>query len=227
MYFPGWGEGRPPASRDALIRFKRLVEMSHDGIHDHSTANGIAHEQAQDSRAFVCNTGCLRATDFERQRTHLDVFKKSGSVDSFMRRVTPRTREFAERLFALEAKGKTASDPKAAATFHVCERLRPHLSTVMGNGGFRALLSRALTLARADVSWLRAVEVKPDGTLEGLDVLRPQLAAEEMAAGQVAVLAELLGLLFAFIGESLTIRLLGEVWPQLPSTIQTLEGDKK
>ena len=37
------------------------------------------------------------------------------------------------------------------AVFLVCEKLRPHLAMLMGNAGFRALLSRALALAKAEV----------------------------------------------------------------------------
>ena len=85
----------------------------------------------------------------------------------------------------------------------------------MGNGGFRALLSRALALANAEVPWLRAVHVKADGTLEGLEALHAQLDPAEFLEGRVVLLAQLLGLLVAFIGPSLTLRLVGEIWPQI------------
>ena len=86
----------------------------------------------------------------------------------------------------------------------------------MGNGGFRALLSRALALANAEVPWLRAVQVKADGSLEGLEELHAQLDPDEFFEGRVVLLAQLLGLLVAFIGENLTLRLVREVWPKVP-----------
>src|SRR5688500_15824811 len=132
-----------------------------------------------------------------------------------MNRATPKMREFAERLIAHEAKGQKPSKPKRTAGFHVCETLRPHLSMMIGSAGFRALLVRALTLATVEIPWLSAIHVKTNGALEGLDELQPQLAPEEIHEGRVALLAQLLGLLVAFIGESLTVRLLREVWPQL------------
>jgi hypothetical protein len=44
------------------------------------------------------------------------------------------------------------------------EAARP-LSTLAGVEGFRSLLARALTLAKAQVPSLAAVQVKADGTL--------------------------------------------------------------
>ncbi len=101
------------------------------------------------------------------------------------------------------------------AAFDVCEKLRPHLATLMGITGFHALLSRALVLANVEVPWLRAVHVKADGSLERLGELEAQAAPEVIANGQVVLLAQLLGLLVAFIGEDMTLRLTREVWPKL------------
>jgi hypothetical protein len=124
-------------------------------------------------------------------------------------------RDFAERLIALETGGNALSETKPPAAFHVCEKLRPHLVTLMGNGGFRALLARAFALASAEVSWLRAVHVKADGSLEDLEELHVQVAPAEFFEGKVVLLAQLLGLLVAFIGENLTLRLVREIWPKV------------
>jgi hypothetical protein len=98
----------------------------------------------------------------------------------------------------------------------------------MGNGGFRALLARALALAGAEVAWLRAVHVKADGTLEGLEALHAQLKPADFLEGRVVLLAQLLGLLVAFIGPSLTSRLMGEVWPQLSAeNVDFGDGDAR
>ena len=133
-----------------------------------------------------------------------------------MSRPTPTMRDFAERLIAFETRGNKPSETKPPAAFHVCEKLRPHLATLMGNGGFRALLARALALANAEVSWLRAVQVKADGSLEGLEELHTQPDPDEIFEGRVVLLAQLLGLLVAFIGENLTWRIVREVWPRVP-----------
>jgi hypothetical protein len=124
-------------------------------------------------------------------------------------------RNLAKRLIGYEMSRDRSSEAKPWADFHVTDNLRPHLATLMGNGGFQALLSRALVLAGAEVSWLRALHVKADGTLEGLEAPRVQLDPAEFLEGRVVLLAQLLGLLVALIGPSLTSRLLGEIWPQI------------
>ena len=132
-----------------------------------------------------------------------------------MKRATPKLRDFAERLIAQEASVRKSSVTPYPAGFQACERLRPHLATLMGNTGFRALLSRALALADAEVPWLRAAQVKADGSLEGLNELTAHVAPDEIANGQVILLAQLLGLLVAFIGKNLTLSLVREAWPKV------------
>ena len=133
-----------------------------------------------------------------------------------MSRATPKTRNFAERLIAHETRKNRSSATKTPAACLVGEKLRPQLATLMGNVGFRALISRALALANAEVPWLHAVHVNADGSFEALDKLEPQVDPDEIFEGCVVLLAQLLGLLVAFIGEELTLRLVLEVWPKLP-----------
>ena len=133
-----------------------------------------------------------------------------------MSRTSPEMRNFAERLIAYETSGDKSSATKTAAAFLVSDKLRPHLTMLMGNRGFSALLSRALALANAEVPWLRAVHVKTDGALEGLEELERQVDRDEFFEGRVVLLAQLLGLLVAFIGARLTVRLVLDIWPKLP-----------
>ena len=122
-------------------------------------------------------------------------------------------RTVAMRLIVHEARGNKPSVAKAAADFSTCEKLGPHLATLVGNGGYQALLSRALALAQAEVPWLSAVHVKADGTLEGVEAHYAQLGPDKFFEGRVVLFAQLLGLLVAFIGGDLTLRLVREVWP--------------
>lgn len=131
-----------------------------------------------------------------------------------MSRATPRMRNFAERLMADETKGRKSSE-KSPAVFLVCEKLRPQLATLMGTGGYRALLSRARALAITEVPWLATVQVTADASLQGLDELVAEVDPREFAEDSVVLLAQMLGLLAAFIGEDLTLRLVREVWPKL------------
>jgi hypothetical protein len=137
-------------------------------------------------------------------------------------------RNFAERLIAYETKGDGSSETNTVAVFLVGEKLRPHLAMLMGNVGFGALLSRALVLATAEVPWLRAVHVKADGSLEGVRGPGAQVSPAEIFEGRVVLLAQLLGLMVAFIGERLTLSLVREMWPKLPlNDLDFGNGDKK
>ena len=123
-------------------------------------------------------------------------------------------RGIAERLVAYETRANKSSKRMSPGGFPVCEKLRPHLVTLVGNNGFRGLLSRSLALASAEVAWLRAVQVKADGTLAGPENIQAQGAS--IREGGVVLVAQLLGLLVAFIGENLTLRLVREVFPKVP-----------
>jgi len=70
-----------------------------------------------------------------------------------------------------------------------------------------------VALAKAQNPGLGGLQVKPDGSLDGLREISNGIAPE--ADG--AVIAEILGLLEVFIGEELTIRLVADVWPDLPA----------
>lgn len=141
-----------------------------------------------------------------------------------MSRATPQTRNFAKSLIAYETGENKFAEIKTSAACRVGEKLRPQLATLMGNVGFRALLSRALALANAEVAWLRAVHVRADGTLEGLDELEAQVHPDEIFEGCVVLLAQLLGLLVVLIGENLTLRLVRDTWPKL--ALNDLDFDK-
>ena len=102
------------------------------------------------------------------------------------------------------------------AGFPVCEKLRLHLATFLGKTGFHTLLARSLALSTAEVPWLGAVRARADDSLDGLEAPQAQLDPQEFSEGEVVVLSQLLGLLVAFIGEKLTLRLVREIWPDLP-----------
>ena len=141
-----------------------------------------------------------------------------------MSRATPQMRNFAKRLMVCETLENKSCGTKTPAGFHVCEKLRLHLATFMGKNGFHTLLSRSLALSTAEVPWLGAMRAKADDSFEGLEELHAQLNPEELFEGEIVLLAQLLGLLVAFIGEKLTVRLVREVWPKVP--LAGLDFDK-
>jgi hypothetical protein len=129
----------------------------------------------------------------------------------------PKTRALAQQLLAYEVGAAGGpSEANTPAVFCVVEKLRQPLSTLAGSSGFRSLLMRALTLAKAQAPELSTVQVKPDGSLDGWGS-----EALEAQAG-VILIAQLLELLVTFIGERLVMNLVLDSWPNL-SSINGLE----
>jgi len=122
----------------------------------------------------------------------------------------PDTLEFALNLLACEGRDEHAAD--SPVVFRVTEKLRRPLSRLAGTAGFRSLLSRALTLARVQAPSLSAVQINPDGSLDALDAMGDSREATE--AGAILV-AQLLALLVLFIGDSLVLSLVSDIWPDL------------
>ena len=129
--------------------------------------------------------------------------------------MTPsQTRDLARQLLAYEGVAGNASEPAEFAAFGVCERLRQPLISLAGVAGFRSLLSRALTLARAEAPSLNAVQVAPDGSLQGLDELRPQVDVDQAREEGIILIAQLLGLVVRVVGEAITLQLVtSEIFP--------------
>lgn len=119
-------------------------------------------------------------------------------------------RELSRRLLAAN---QTASDSHVHEAVIVSEKLRIPLTRFAGAEGFAALLRRALVLAIDEVPSLQHIKVGADGRLEGFDQLADASKAAEESEAAVAIIAHLLGLLGTFIGESLTLRLVREAWP--------------
>lgn len=125
-------------------------------------------------------------------------------------------RNFAASLINHEA-GLRSSAQGTTVAFTVPDRMRTHLTMLMGNEGHRALLMRALALAASEVRWLREIGVGIDGSLEGLDTILAPVTPDEALNGGTVLVAHLIGLLVAFIGERLTLQIVREVWPKMPT----------
>ena len=119
---------------------------------------------------------------------------------------------FARQLLAAEAASRNPADAKDSEAFRACEKLRGPLGILIGVGGFRSLLSRALALAGEDAPMLRALHIRADGSLEGLET---DLDPREAAAAEVVLMAQITGLLVTFIGSALTLQLLRDIWPKI------------
>jgi hypothetical protein len=116
------------------------------------------------------------------------------------------------QLFALDTKqfGSTSHDMQAAA--RICAKLRQPISQLAGAGGYSSLLSRAVSLAKAELPSLANVCVGHEGTLEGINDF-DQSDCDGASKAAVLLVSHFLNLLITFIGEPLTVALLEDAWP--------------
>src|ERR1019366_7668709 len=97
------------------------------------------------------------------------------------------------------------------ATVQVYEMLRRQLGAPVGVDGFQAIASRALALAKSESPRLSAVHVTANGVLRGLGEVESQADADEDGEAGVILIAQLLGLFLAFLGEATTLRLIEDL----------------
>jgi hypothetical protein len=128
---------------------------------------------------------------------------------------TPNLYKLARRLVEYQAGSGKGAASKDDGAFRVCEQLRIPLGRLVGLGGFRSLLGRALVLASAKNSSLGGLRIEMDGSLAGVGDLEAELDRGEIALAQVLLVTQLLGLLVTFIGAALTQQLLHEIWPDM------------
>ena len=122
--------------------------------------------------------------------------------------INARMRSLAQGLVANEASATDSEKSDTPPAFRVCEKLREPLVTLAGPAGYVSLLSRALVLTKRDASGLNAVQIDADGSLE----ITSGDAAPDIQSATLLV-ANLLALLFHFVGEDITLRLLQDIVP--------------
>ena len=90
------------------------------------------------------------------------------------------------------------------------EKLRRAVALFAGEEGATALFRRALAIAKEEIPALHQLSVSGDKGLQGLE----KLAVDSGGRAAASVITEhLLSLLITFVGESLTIRLVHDAWP--------------
>jgi hypothetical protein len=115
-----------------------------------------------------------------------------------------------------------AADGEAAALLgaaeQACQKLGRRLAQLITAAGYQALLTRALHLARRDFSVLEGVRVgaTTDLCFDGLAALLDGVEPATMRDALTAILAGVIGLLATFIGDDLALRLVRDVWPEIP-----------
>lgn len=97
-------------------------------------------------------------------------------------------------------------------TEQVLRRLSPGVTALVTTAGYRALLARALHLARAQFPSLEGVQVTNGDAF--LDASPASAAAID--EGAVALVGSVIALLVTFVGDDLTGNLIRGAWPDAP-----------
>jgi hypothetical protein len=119
--------------------------------------------------------------------------------------------DLARNLVACEADASTTSLYTGSRTVRVYERLRRQLSAAVGTDSFQAIASRALALAKSESHRLGTVLVVANGDLCGLSEVESRKDTDEDGEVGIALIAQLLGLFLAFLGETTTLRLIEDL----------------
>ncbi|SEB53067.1 hypothetical protein SAMN05443244_0985 [Terriglobus roseus] len=124
--------------------------------------------------------------------------------------MSPATRELAERLIAHEAALDLSLRGESSDTCRVCEKLRRSLEKHLGPGAYSSLATLALGLAKREAPILEAVQITESGSIKGL-------TGEAVNANSILI-AQFIELMKTFIGETVTLWLVDDIWPGLPTT---------
>jgi hypothetical protein len=123
------------------------------------------------------------------------------------------TRDWARRLIASEVEADPPCAQTHLATLRVYEKLRRELCAPIGIDSFQALASRALSLAKSHSPGLSTVQITEHGGLLGLGDVPFNMNSEDDGEVGVILIAQLLGLFLALLGEAATLRLIEHIPP--------------
>ena len=118
--------------------------------------------------------------------------------------------EVARRLWQRAVDDSGAPEDVAVAATHMCTELRTGLTRWVGAMGYRALIDRALLLARAEHPALGSLSCHGGDEPVTTAAVRAH-SADEVATGMVALVAALVELLGRIIGEEMAVRLVEQI----------------
>lgn len=127
--------------------------------------------------------------------------------------------DIVKRLVEREAWDHPDSAGLAKATLNICRAVRPHLVDIMGTGGFRFMMVRALGMLSTQSKSVQNTLLKVND--EGCLVCQDESALDSTSqAAVITVLSNFFDLLSSYIGSNLVLRLIHQAWPDfslLPS----------
>ncbi len=129
--------------------------------------------------------------------------------------MTPAQQQLARWLVERERTVDAHQTPDARVDLAelVVGKLSQQVTVLVTEAGYRALLSRALHLARPEFPLLDGVQIPTVGTYIDGSRVAGGAASEDSI---VALVGTLIGLLATFIGADLTDNLIRDAWPEAP-----------
>lgn len=105
------------------------------------------------------------------------------------------------------------------------EPVRERAARLVGAGGHRTLMARAVALACAEHPWLSAARLNEHGVLTGLDTVLPERAPAEREAACLALRGHFRALLCRFLGADFAEKIIAGAWsePVPPSSPRATE----
>jgi hypothetical protein len=125
--------------------------------------------------------------------------------------------EVARRLWQRAVGDSTTPEDVAVAATQMCTELRVDLTRWVGAMGYRALVDRALVLARAEHPALGSLSCHGGDEPVITAAVRAH-SADEVAAGMVALVAALVELLGRILGEEMAARLVDQTGIEVDQT---------
>ena len=125
--------------------------------------------------------------------------------------------DLAGRIVADESRRIGPSAHDADLILQVCDKMHPAISRLAGTISYRALLSRALAVARPRARTLGALRFENDGRLvfDPEDPAAEFLNPDTVRADAILLIAAFLSSLMILLGEMLTVRIIRQVWPEV------------
>jgi hypothetical protein len=153
--------------------------------------------------------------------------RNPGSEEGGLPRPPPAPEALARQVLAIEAAAHQRADDMPAAAGLAYDRLRARLSVFLGEVGFDALWARALALTRRSFPPADAAAEEHAAALPpGLATVIAGRNAVEAATMLQTVFANFFTLLFSFIGSEISLRLIRQLWPDLPRDAADMSGER-
>jgi hypothetical protein len=132
-------------------------------------------------------------------------------------RIRPTVRAWSLRIIEREIAGRDTAADIGAALENAFGRLHRLMSSLVGNVGFAAVMSRAVHVTQPRCPCIEAAELEIGETLRmrGLAAAIERDGADPVVACAAELLGTTLDLLCAFIGEELTLRIIRTGWTGL------------